>query len=137
MEIVREMLNNANRVKRSLVSASNIVLGLKCSGSDVYSGISANPALGMAVDLLLRQGGTAILSETPEFYGAEYILKSRTLSPKVAKKMDVKFQWWEEYVRRYGSEMNNDLTQKDINGGLTTIAEKSLFPPLREEAQAW
>ena len=126
VEVVREMLHDANRVKRRPVPSSNIVLGLKCSGSDVYSGISANPALGVAVDFLLRQGGTAILSETPEFYGAEYVLKSRAVSPKVANKVSARFQWWEEYVRRYGSEMNNNLTQKDINGGLTTIAEKSL-----------
>ena len=126
VEVVREMLHDANRVRRHPVLSSNIVLGLKCSGSDVYSGISANPALGVAVDLLLRQGGTAILSETPEFYGAEYVLKSRAVSPKVANKVSARFQWWEEYVRRYGSEMNNNLTQKDINGGLTTIAEKSL-----------
>ena len=126
VEIVREILHDANRVKRSLVPASNIVLGLKCSGSDVYSGISANPALGVAVDLLLRQGGTAILSETPEFYGSENLLKSRALNPKVAEKMSSRFLWWDKYVRRYGRQMNNSLTQEDVEGGLTTIVEKSL-----------
>jgi altronate hydrolase len=123
---VKEMLPEANKVKREPVPASHLVLGLQCGGSDGYSGISANPALGAAVDLLVRHGGTAILSETPEIYGAEHLLTRRAVSKEVGEKLIERIHWWEEYTRRNGNEMNNNPSPGNKAGGLTTILEKSL-----------
>jgi altronate hydrolase len=123
---VKEMLPEANRVKREPVPASHLILGLQCGGSDGYSGISANPALGAAVDLLVRHGGTAILSETPEIYGAEHLLTRRAVSREVGEKLIERIRWWEEYTRRNGNEMNNNPSPGNKAGGLTTILEKSL-----------
>src|SRR6202040_3807199 len=108
------------------VSASNLVLGLQCGGSDAYSGISANPALGAAVDILVRNGGTAVLSETPEIYGAEHLLTRRAESRAVGEKLVERIRWWKEYTRRTGGEMNNNPSPGNKAGGLTTILEKSL-----------
>ena len=123
---VKELLSEANKVKREPVPASHLVLGLQCGGSDGYSGISANPALGAAVDLLVRNGGTAILSETPEIYGAEHLLTRRAVSKDVGEKLIARIRWWEEYTRRNGNEMNNNPTPGNKAGGLTTILETSL-----------
>ena len=123
---VEAMLAAANDVKRETVPASHLRLGLQCGGSDGYSGISANPALGAAVDLLVRHGGTAILSETPEIYGAEHLLTRRAASREVGEKLIRRIQWWEDYTRRNGNEMNNNPTPGNKAGGLTTILEKSL-----------
>ena len=123
---VMEMLPEANKVKRVPVPASHLTLGLQCGGSDGYSGISANPALGAAVDLLVRHGGTAILSETPEIYGAEHLLTRRAISRDVGEKLIERIHWWEEYTRRNGNEMNNNPSPGNKAGGLTTILEKSL-----------
>ncbi|MGZ5062164.1 MAG: UxaA family hydrolase [Usitatibacter sp.] len=126
IEIVREMLPVANQVERSVVPASAIVVGLQCGGSDGYSGITANPALGAAVDLLVRNGGTAILSETPEIYGAEHLLTRRAQSRAVGEKIVARIKWWEEYTARNKGEMNNNPSPGNKAGGLTTILEKSL-----------
>jgi altronate hydrolase len=123
---VKEMLPEANKVKRQPVPASHLILGLQCGGSDGYSGISANPALGAAVDLLVRHGGTAILSETPEIYGAEHLLTRRAVSQQVGEKLIARIRWWEEYTARNGNEMNNNPSPGNKAGGLTTILEKSL-----------
>ena len=123
---VKELLPDANRVARTSVPASHLVLGLQCGGSDGYSGISANPALGAAVDLLVRHGGTAILSETPEIYGAEHLLTRRAVSRDVGEKLIRRIRWWEDYTRRNGNEMNNNPSPGNKAGGLTTILEKSL-----------
>jgi len=123
---VKEMLPEANKVKREPVPASHLMLGLQCGGSDGYSGISANPALGAAVDLLVRNGGTAILSETPEIYGAEHLLTRRAVSREVGEKLIARIRWWEDYTRRNGNEMNNNPSPGNKAGGLTTILEKSL-----------
>ncbi len=123
---VKEVLADANRVKRETVPASHLILGLQCGGSDGYSGISANPALGAAVDLLVRHGGTAILSETPEIYGAEHLLTRRAVSRQVGEKLIERIRWWEDYTRRNGNEMNNNPSPGNKAGGLTTILEKSL-----------
>ena len=133
MKAVREgiaridaILPEANKVKRETVPASHLILGLQCGGSDGYSGISANPALGAAVDLLVRHGGTAILSETPENYGAEHLLTRRAVSRQVGEKLLARMRWWEEYTRRNDMEMNNNPSPGNKAGGLTTILEKSL-----------
>jgi altronate hydrolase len=123
---VEAILPEANKVRRETVPASHLILGLQCGGSDGYSGISANPALGAAVDLLVRHGGTAILSETPENYGAEHLLTRRAVSPQVGEKLLARMRWWEEYTRRNNMEMNNNPSPGNKAGGLTTILEKSL-----------
>jgi altronate hydrolase len=120
------MLPHANRVEREPVPASHITIGLQCGGSDGYSGITANPALGAAVDLLVRHGGTAILSETPEIYGAEHLLTRRAVSREVGEKLVARIKWWEEYTERERGEMNNNPSPGNKAGGLTTILEKSL-----------
>lgn len=125
-DIVREMLTVANKVKRTQIPASELVLGLECGGSDGYSGISANPALGRASDLLVRHGGTAILSETPEIYGAEHLLKGRAVDQSVVDKLDDLIEWWEHYVANSGGKMDNNPTHGNKAGGLSTIYEKSL-----------
>jgi altronate hydrolase len=108
------------------VPASHITVGLQCGGSDGYSGISANPALGAAVDLLVRHGGTAILSETPEIYGGEHLLTRRAVSQAVADKLLARLRWWERYCERNDAEMDNNPSAGNKAGGLTTILEKSL-----------
>src|SRR5260221_11239695 len=120
------MLPVANQVTRSTVPASDIVVGPQCGGSDGYSGITANPALGAAVDLLVKHGGTAILSETPEIYGAEHLLTRRAQSRAVGEKIVERIHWWEEYTARNKGEMNNNPSPGNKAGGLTTILEKSL-----------
>ena len=99
IELVEWLLEEANRVERTPVPASHIMVGLQCGGSDGYSGISANPALGAAVDRLVRHGGTAILSETPEIYGGEHLLTRRAVSTAVADKLIARIRWWERYSR--------------------------------------
>jgi altronate hydrolase len=106
--LLREMLPHANAVTRQPVPASNIVVGLQCGGSDGYSGITANPALGAAADTLVRHGGTAILSETPEVYGAEHLLTRRAVSRAVGEKLVARIKWWDEYTARNKGEMNNN-----------------------------
>jgi altronate hydrolase len=124
--MIREMLPHANAVVRQPVPASNLVIGLQCGGSDGYSGITANPALGAAVDTLVRHGGTAILSETPEVYGAEHLLTRRAVSRAVGEKLVARIKWWEDYTARNKGEMNNNPSPGNKAGGLTTILEKSL-----------
>ena len=126
IELVQWLLEEANRVTREPVSAAHLTVGLQCGGSDGYSGISANPALGAAVDRLVRHGGTAILSETPEIYGAEHLLTRRAVSNDVADKLIGRIKWWEEYTARNNGEMNNNPSPGNKAGGLTTILEKSL-----------
>ena len=124
--MIDEMLPHANGVAREPVPASHLTVGLQCGGSDGYSGITANPALGAAVDLLVRHGGTAILSETPEIYGAEHLLTRRALSREVGEKLVARIRWWEDYTKRERGEMNNNPSPGNKAGGLTTILEKSL-----------
>jgi altronate hydrolase len=126
IELVKSLLPDANRVTREPVSAAHIVVGLQCGGSDGYSGISANPALGAAVDRLVRHGGTAILSETPEIYGGEHLLTRRAVNQRVADKLMSRIRWWEQYTARNNMRMDNNPSAGNKAGGLTTILEKSL-----------
>jgi altronate hydrolase len=126
VERVTAMLPAANAVVREPVPVSHLMIGLQCGGSDGYSGITANPALGAAVDLLVRHGGTAILSETPEIYGAEHLLTRRAASPAIGQKLVDRIEWWEDYTARNHGEMNNNPSPGNKAGGLTTILEKSL-----------
>jgi altronate hydrolase len=123
---VREVLEESNRVRREPVPASELCVALQCGGSDGYSGISANPALGAASDLVVRHGGTVILSETPETYGAEHLFTRRAVSREVGEKLVGLMRWWEEYTAREGAEMNANPSPGNKAGGLTTILEKSL-----------
>ena len=123
---VKDMLPYVNDVKRVTCHASELVVALQCGGSDGYSGITANPALGAAVDILVRHGGTGILSETPEIYGAEHLLTRRAATKEVGEKLVEIITWWEDYTKRNLMEMNNNPSPGNKLGGLTTILEKSL-----------
>ena len=124
--MIEEMLPEADKAERRPLPASHLTLALQCGGSDAYSGITANPALGAAVDLLVRHGGTAILSETPEIYGAEHLLTRRAASLEIADKLIERIRWWEDYTARNGGQMDNNPSPGNKAGGLTTILEKSL-----------
>ena len=123
---IRELLPEINQTKRQSVPASHITIGLQCGGSDGYSGITANPALGAASDLLVRHGGTVILSESPETYGAEHLLTRRAVSKEVGEKLVNVMKWWEDYTARHGGTMDNNPSPGNKAGGITTILEKSL-----------
>lgn len=126
LDVIRDMLPAANRARRETVPASELMLALQCGGSDGYSGITANPALGAAADILVRNGGTAILSETPEIYGAEHLLTRRAATREIGEKLVQRIAWWEDYTARNRGEMNNNPSPGNKAGGLTTILEKSL-----------
>src|SRR5947208_14627444 len=123
---IHDMLPIVDSARRETCSAAELTLALQCGGSDGYSGITANPALGAAVDKLVHHGGTAILSETPEIYGAEHLLTRRALNQAVGEKLVERIKWWEAYCERNGGEMNNNPSPGNKAGGLTTILEKSL-----------
>lgn len=123
---LKALLPSVNAATRSEVPASEIVLGLQCGGSDAWSGITSNPALGNASDRLVQLGATVILSETPEIYGAEHLLYARAKSADVSAKLRARLDWWERYTERHGAEMNNNPSPGNKSGGLTTILEKSL-----------
>jgi altronate hydrolase len=136
---LREMLPEADKARRSTAPAGELILGTNCGGSDAFSGLTANPALGAALDLLVAHGGTGILGETPEIYGAEHLLASRAASDSVAMALADKISWWRDYVARNGGSMDNNPSPGNKAGGLTTILEKSLgavakggTTPLRE-----
>jgi altronate hydrolase len=123
---VTAMLPRANQVVREDLPLSHIKVALQCGGSDGYSGITANPALGVAVDLLVAHGGTAILTETPEIYGAEHLLTRRAANPEIGQKLVDTVRWWEDYAERESGSIDNNPTPGNKAGGLTTILEKSL-----------
>lgn len=123
---VESMLPKASEARRETVPASHLMIGLQCGGSDGYSGISANPALGAACDLVVAHGGTVILSETPEIYGAEHLLTRRAVSKAVADRLIERIRWWEDYTARNEGSMDNNPSPGNKAGGLTTILEKSL-----------
>ncbi len=126
VEQVWRMLPRVDAARREAAPASELILGLECGGSDGNSGITANPALGVAADLLIACGGTAILSETPEIYGAESLLARRAVSAEVAQKLLDRIRWWQHYTEQFGSRLDNNPSVGNKAGGLTTIAEKSL-----------
>jgi altronate hydrolase len=122
---LEKMLGVADRARREEVPAGELVLGLQCGGSDGWSGVTCNPALGSACDWLVALGGTVILSETPEIYGAEHLLLARA-TPAVGDKLRARLTWWERYTAMHGAEMDNNPSPGNKAGGLTTILEKSL-----------
>ena len=126
VQAVRELLPIAGDVQRTQVPVSELVLGLNCGGSDAWSGASANPVLGAAVDRLVAAGGTAVLGETPEIHGAEHLLTSRAVSPEVASRLLDRVAWWEHYAAADGGNLDNNPSPGNRAGGVTTIEEKSL-----------
>jgi altronate hydrolase len=126
LERLADMLPRVGSARRTTVPASEITLGLQCGGSDAWSGVTSNPALGVASDRLAGLGGTVILSETPEIYGAEHLLIARAASVEVADKLRARLAWWEGYTARNGAVMDNNPGPGNKAGGLTTILEKSL-----------
>ena len=124
--VLKEMAVVANAHKRAPAGLEHLMIGMQCGGSDGYSGITANPALGAASDLVVAHGGTTILSETPEIYGAEHLLTRRAVSREVGEKIVARIKWWEDYTARNGGEMDNNPSPGNKKGGLTTILEKSL-----------
>ncbi len=123
---IEEMLPIANQARRQTVSASHLKIGLECGGSDGFSGITANPALGAAMDILVRHGGTAILSETPEIHGVEFMLTRRAVSPEVGQKLLDRLAWWEKYAAGQNAQFNGVVGHGNQAGGLANIFEKSL-----------
>jgi len=123
---VESMLPRANACQRERVSASHLKIGLECGGSDGFSGITANPALGAAMDILVRHGGTAILSETPEIHGVEYMLTRRAVTPEVGQKLLDRLAWWERYTAGHNAQFNGVVGHGNQQGGLANIFEKSL-----------
>ena len=125
VKAVLELLPKVNEARRVELPAKHIILGLNCGGSDGNSGVTANPALGVASDLIVQQGGTAVLGETPEIYGAEHVLTRRAVSREVGEKLVERIKWWEWYTGIFGAEINNNPSPGNKEGGLTTIYEKS------------
>jgi altronate hydrolase len=123
---IAELLPRANDIKRVPLTLDKIILGTNCGGSDGNSGVTANPALGVASDLLVAHGGTSILAETPEIYGAEHLLTRRAISREVGEKLVERIKWWEWYTGIFNAEINNNPSPGNKEGGLTTIYEKSL-----------
>lgn len=125
-EKILSMLDDANAVRRETVSAERIVLAAECGGSDAYSGVTANPALGAAMDLVVANGGTGVWGETPEIYGAEHLLTRRAATREVGERLVERIRWWEHYTEINGGSMDNNPSPGNKAGGLTTILEKSL-----------
>jgi len=126
IEIVRDLVRDAALVTPREVSARHLTIGLQCGGSDGWSGVTANPALGAAMDILVAHGGSAILSETPEIWGAEHLLLRRAASQDVADRLMARLEWWRDYAQHHQMSLNNNPSPGNLKGGLTTILEKSL-----------
>lgn len=124
--LIQGMLPSINDLQRETVDVSELVLGLNCGGSDGYSGITANPALGVASDLVVAYGGTSVLAETPEVFGAEHLLTRRAVAPEVGQRLLDQLAWWQEYATAGGGSLDNNPSPGNKAGGLTTILEKSL-----------
>lgn len=123
---VRDMLDAANMVRREPCSAEHITIGMQCGGSDGLSGLSANPGLGVAADILVRNGGTAILSETPEIFGVEHLLTRRARTESVGRKLVERMAWWLDYTRGRDTQINGVVSPGNQAGGLSNVLEKSL-----------
>lgn len=125
-EAVRDMLDKANEVRREPCSAEHITIGMQCGGSDGLSGLSANPGLGAAADILVRNGGTAILSETPEIFGVEHLLTRRAQTEAVGRKLVERMDWWLDYTKGRDTQINGVVSPGNQAGGLANVLEKSL-----------
>src|SRR5581483_162592 len=126
VKAVESLLPFANTFTRTPQLISELVVALQCGGSDSWSGVTANPVVGLVADEIVRQGGTVVLAETPEIYGAEHLLTRRAISPEVGEKLVAKVRWWEAHARMHNIEIDNNPSVGNKAGGLTTIYEKSL-----------
>jgi altronate hydrolase len=126
VEAVEAVLPRVNAIQRTEQPISELKLALQCGGSDSWSGVTANPVVGLLSDEIVRQGGTVLLAETPEIYGAEHLLTRRAISPEVGHKLLDQVRWWEQYARRMGLAVDDNRSVGNAAGGLTTIYEKSL-----------
>ena len=126
VEIIKKWLPEINALKREEVPISKLILGTNCGGSDGYSGLTANPIVGDIVDILAVEGGTGVLAETPETFGAHYLLAKRSINEEVGKKLVSKIDWWKEYTAKFGETCDGNPSSGNKKGGLTTILEKSL-----------
>jgi altronate hydrolase len=124
--LLEQVLDRANESTRSPSDASNLMIAVECGGSDGYSGLTANPAVGVVSDRIVACGGTSVISETTELYGAEHLLVARSRSPEVAQKLLDRIEWWKQHVAVYGGQLDNNPSVGNKAGGLTTITEKSL-----------
>jgi altronate hydrolase len=131
LERVAEMVAKIATLRREPIPVSELVLGLQCGGSDAYSGLTANPTLGVAADLLVAAGGRVILGETPEIYGAEHLLRDRAATPGIGRRIDELISWWQDYTARNGAELDSNPSKGNKAGGITTIWEKSLGAVLK------
>ncbi len=131
LERIEQMVAEVASLRREPIPVSELVLGLQCGGSDAYSGLTANPTLGVAADLLVAAGGRVILGETPEIYGAEHLLRDRAAAPGLAHRIDELIAWWQEYTARNGAELDSNPSKGNKAGGITTIWEKSLGAVLK------
>ncbi len=123
---VEQLLPEVNAIERTPQPISELMLALQCGGSDGWSGVTANPIVGLVADELVRQGGSAVLAETPEIYGAEHLLTRRAISREVGEKLVAQVRWWERHAAMHGMEIDNNPSPGNKAGGLTTIFEKSL-----------
>ena len=125
------MVEQLARLKREPIPIGELTLGLQCGGSDAYSGLTANPTLGVAADMLVAAGGRVILGETPEIFGAEHLLRARASSPAIAERLDERIAWWLDYTEANGAALDNNPSKGNRAGGITTIWEKSLGAVLK------
>lgn len=126
IKLVNEMLPKVNKIKREVCSVEHLTVALECGGSDGLSGLSANPALGKAMDILVSNGGTCILSETTEIFGAQHILTRRARSEEIGKKLVDRLDWWLEHTKGRDNQINGKVSPGNNKGGITNILEKSL-----------
>jgi len=126
IKTIEEMLPSVNTAHREPALISELSVALQCGGSDGWSGVTANPVVGLVADEIVRSGGTVLLGETTEIYGAEHLLTRRAISPEIGEKLIAQIRWWENHARRMGMEINNNPSSGNKAGGLTTIHEKSL-----------
>jgi len=123
---VERMLPEVNRIEREECSVGELVLGVKCGGSDGFSGISANPSLGRAADTLVRSGGTVLITEVPEFCGAEHIIAHRAKDAETGRAVYRMIDWYKEYASKFGAVLNQNPSPGNVAGGLLNITIKSL-----------
>lgn len=123
---IQQLLPQANATSRTKQPISNLTLALQCGGSDGWSGVTANPVVGLVADEIVSQGGTVVLTETPEIYGAEHLLTRRAINPKIGQKLMAQVQWWQEHAKKMGLLVDDNRSAGNVAGGLTTIYEKSL-----------
>ncbi|GAA3790131.1 altronate dehydratase family protein [Sphaerisporangium flaviroseum] len=131
LESISAMASRLAGLRREPIPVGELILGLQCGGSDAYSGLTANPTLGVAADLLVAAGGRVVLGETPEIYGAEHMLRTRAAAPEAARRVDELIAWWQAYTASNDAELDNNPSRGNRDGGITTIWEKSLGAVLK------